>query len=224
MDVEYALKNRIATRQFLDKPVGVEEVRAILDIARWSPSGSNFQPWRVHVVSGTARDRLVAEVRERMRADPAPEDPEFSINLPPSLDDPWRSRREEAGKVRFELLDIPREDHEARMAHISKNYEFFGAPVGLFFSINRAFDRPQWADLGMLIVSICLTAHERGLATCPQLSWSLRRKTVSDFLALPNTEQLFCGMSLGYRDPDAPINRLRTQRAEVDEFVTFLTE
>lgn len=221
MNVSDALKARISTRAFLDKPVSEQVIRDILDIARWAPSGGNLQPWQVHVVTGPARDRLIDNVKNlsNLFADEA----ELQV-YPPKLQEPWRSRRYEVGEAMYAKLNIPRDDKGARIEHLMRNYDFFGAPVGLFFSLNRQFDKGQWAHLGMFMQSIALAALEQGLATCMQEAWAARAKTVSAFLNLPDDEQLYCGMALGYADEAAPVNSLRSTRASTDEFVTFLSE
>ncbi|HXI87685.1 MAG TPA: nitroreductase family protein [Parvularculaceae bacterium] len=112
----------------------------------------------------------------------------------------------------------------ARLAHVARNFEFFGARAGLFFCLGRNFDPNQRVHLGMLMLAVSLIAVKKGLATCMQESWMLRAKTVSTFLGLPDDQQLFCGMALGYADPNAPVNKLRSERAPLEEFVTFTRE
>lgn len=223
MNITDAVKTRISTRNFLDKPVSEAEVREILDIARWSPSGGNLQPWRVDVVLGAARDRLVDQVTQAVAQNPMEDESELNM-YPPNLQDPWRTRRYEIGEEMYALLGIPREDKAARYAHLARNFEFFGAPVGLFFSLDRQFDKGQWAHLGMLMQTIALVALEKGLATCMQEAWMMRVNTVSEFLGLPENQQLYCGMALGYANPDAKVNALRSSRVEVDEFAHFMSE
>ncbi|HXI87683.1 MAG TPA: nitroreductase, partial [Parvularculaceae bacterium] len=221
MNVSDALKTRISVRAFL--PTLVEEglIREILEIAKFAPSGGNVQPWQVHVVLGPARDRLVATVKKAIAEDPLADESDFPI-YPPSLWEPYRTRRYALGEAMYELLGIPREDKPARLAHVARNFEFFGAPAGLFFSLDRNFNPNQWAHLGMLMLAVSLVAEEKGLATCMQESWMLRARTVSKFLGLSETQQLFCGMALGYADPDAPVNKLRSERAPLEEFATFM--
>ncbi len=223
MNIADALRSRISTRAFLDKPVSETDVHDILDTARWAPSGGNLQPWKVHVVTGLARDRLVEAVKQAIAANPLGDESELQI-YPPKLQDPWRARRFEVGEAMYEKLGIPREDKPARIAHLMRNYEFFGAPAGLFFSLDRQFDKGQWAHLGMFMQSIALAAAEIGLATCMQEAWAARAKTVSAFLELSEDQQLYCGMALGYADESAPVNSLRSSRASVDEFTTFIKE
>ncbi len=223
MTVSAALKARITTRAFLDKPVSEETVREILDAAKYAPSGGNLQPWKVHVVIGAGRERLVETVKKAIAENPLASEAEMNV-YPPSLWDPYRTRRYAVGEQMYELLGIPREEKAARLMHLAKNFEFFGAPVGLFFSLDRRFDKPQWAHLGMFMQSIALAAVERGLATCMQEAWQLRARTVSQFLGLGEDQQLYCGMGLGYPDKAAPVNQLRSERAALDAFVTFVRE
>lgn len=223
MNVTEAVKTRISTRAFLDRPVSPADIRDILDIARWSPSGGNLQPWRVRVVTGAGRDRLVETVRKAIAENPLGDEAEIAI-YPPKLADPWRTRRFEVGEAMYALLGVPREDKPARLKWLLNNYDFFGAPAGLFFSLDRRFDKGQWAHLGMFMQTIALVAAEKGLATCMQEAWAARAKTVSAFLGLGEEEQLYCGMALGYADPGAKVNELRSSRAPVEEFADFITD
>ncbi len=221
MNIIDAIKSRISTRTFLDKPVSEETVREILEIARWAPSGGNLQPWKVHVVMGAGRERLIETVKKAIGDNPFADEAELAI-YPPKLGEPWRSRRFAVGEEMYARLGIPRDDKPARLQWLLKNYQFFGAPVGLFFSLPRQFDKGQWAHLGMFMLSLALAATDKGLASCMQEAWAARAKTVSAFLGLADDEQLYCGMALGYADPDAPVNKLRSSRAEVDEFAVFI--
>ncbi len=223
MNVTDALKTRISTREFLKKEVSETHIRTLLDLARWSPSGGNLQPWCVHVVTGAAREQLIATVKQAIAENPFADESELAI-YPPKLGEPWRTRRYEVGEALYEKLGIPREDKPARIGQLLRNYEFFGAPVGLFFSLDRQFDKGQWAHLGMFMQSLALAAAEMGLATCMQEAWAARAKTVSAFLGLAAHEQLYCGMALGYADPSAKVNDLRSSRVPVDEFTTFITQ
>jgi nitroreductase len=214
------IRTRISTRAFLSDPVPEQEIRAILDIAKFAPSGGNLQPWKVHVVTGPARDRLVETVKAALAANPFADEAEIKV-YPEKLWEPHRERRFTVGEQMYALIGIPREDKMARLMHLQKNFEFFGAPVGLFFTLDRRFDKGQWAHLGMLMQSIALVAEERGLSTCMQEAWTTRAKTVSAILGVPDTEQLYCGMALGRPDRSAPVNQLRSERAPLEEFVVF---
>ncbi|MEM6414428.1 MAG: nitroreductase [Pseudomonadota bacterium] len=218
-----AVKGRISTRDFISKPVALDDVKALIKDATWSPSGGNLQPWRIYVVSGAARDRLVDTVKQAISDNPLADESELKI-YPKGLWEPFRDRRFRVGEAMYEKLGIPREDKMARLQWLVSNYSFFGAPVGLFFALDKRFDKGQWAHLGMLMQTIALLAHERGFATCMQEAWAGRAKTVSTFLSIPETEQLYCGMALGYANPEAPVNTLRSERAPIEEVTTFFEE
>ncbi|PWE17139.1 nitroreductase family protein [Marinicauda salina] len=220
MEVGEALRARISTRAFLDAPVSEAEVRAILDDARRAPSGGNLQPWKVHVVAGEKRRAVIDAVKAKLAEDPFGNESDFTV-YPPKLWEPYRSRRFAVGEQMYDLLGIPREDKAARLEHLMRNYEFFGAPVGLFFSIDERMGPGQWAHLGMFMLAIALAAEARGLATCMQEAWTPRARTVAKVLGVEAPYIVYCGMALGHADPDAPVNRLRAERAEVDEFATF---
>ena len=216
-------RRRISTRAFLDTPVSGDEVRDILDTARWAASGGNLQPWTVHVVTGDARQRVIDAVRARIEAAPFDDENEFGA-YPKSLWDPYRARRYALGEQMYETMGIGREDKTARLNHMLRNFEFFGAPVGLFFSLDARMNPNQWGHLGMFIMCVMLAAEEKGLATCAQEAWMTRWKTVGAAIGLAEGERIWCGMALGHADPDAAVNTLRSERAEVDEFTRFLRD
>lgn len=222
-NVSALLQSRISTRAFLDRAVAESEIRDILEIAKRAPSGGNLQPWKVHVVTGAARQRVIDAVKKSLSGNPLAVESELKI-YPENLWEPYRSRRYELGEAMYEKLGIPREDKAGRFAHLARNFEFFGAPAGLFFTLDRRFDKGQWAHLGMLMLAIALAAQERGLATCMQEAWTTRAATICDLLGIPDTEQFYCGMALGYPDLAAPVNSLRAARAGVDEFAVFHRE
>ena len=221
MSVSEAVRSRHSCRAFLPDPVPDAIVRAIVAAARQAPSGGNLQPWQVYVLANEAIARFRALLAPRLRATPGGEPAEYAV-YPPALHEPYRSRRYQCGEDLYATLGISREDRAARLRQFARNYDFFGAPVGLFFAIDRRMGPPQWSDVGMFMQNIMLLAREQGLDTCPQECWSAWPRTVGEFLGLPAEWMLFCGMGLGYRDAAAPINTLRTERADLDECCTFL--
>lgn len=218
LSVTEAVRQRHSVRAFLPDPVSWTTIEEILEIAARSPSGGNLQPWHVDVVSGEALEELKRRASDRLREGLEPT--EFNV-YPPDISQVHEERRGQCGEDLYSAIGIVRNDRPARWAQFLKNYELFGAPVGMFFSIDRSFDRPQWAHLGMFIQTIMLLAEERGLATCPQEAWAALHGTVSDFLELPPSRILYCGLALGYEDRSQPINGFRTSREEVVSFATF---
>jgi nitroreductase len=217
--VSEAIESRMSCRAFLPTPVPEATVRAILEQARRSPSGGNLQPWWVDVLTGEPLARFLAIVRGKLPTAPRGEPPEYDI-YPRDLVEPYRSRRYRCGEDMYATIQVPREDKLARLRHFARNFEFFGAPVGLFFSLDRRMGPPQWSDVGMFMQSVMLLAREHGLHTCAQEAWSHWSKTVAEFLSLPSERMIFSGMALGFRDESHPINRLRTERATLEEFAT----
>ncbi|HWU67434.1 MAG TPA: nitroreductase [Stenotrophobium sp.] len=219
MTVTEALQQRISTRVFLPEPVPENLVREILEVARRAPSGGNLQPWKVIVVAGAARQAVIDLAKNHPGLFPA-EEGDKPI-YPANLWEPYRSRRYKVGEDMYALLGIARDNKTARLAQLARNFEFFGAPVGVFFVIDTRMGHGQWAHLGMFMQSLALAATERGLGSCFQEFWATLRRTLKTHFQLGEHEMIYCGMALGHADPSAPVNRLRSERAAVDEFASF---
>ena len=220
MNVSEAVQARHSVRAFSDRPVTREHVESLLERARQAPSGGNLQPWHVYVLGGERLDEFKALMASKLQQQPTGEGSEYDV-YPPRLKEPYRTRRFRCGAALYESLGIAHEDKLARLRQFANNYGFFGAPVGLFFAIDRTMQEGQWSDLGMFIQTLMLLAVEEGLATCPQEAWAIWHRTVADFVDLPDHLMLFCGMALGYADRDHPVNGWRTERAPLDEFVEW---
>jgi len=216
MNVDEALKTRISVRAFTEKPLSQTLVREILDVARYAPSGGNLQPWRVIAVAGAERDAVVALAKANL-----PGDEGERLVYPANLWEPYRTRRYKLGEDMYALLGIPRENKGARLMHLAQNFEFFGAPVGIFFIIDKAMGHGQWAHLGMFMQSVALAATERGVASCMQEAWARMRTPLASHFGLGDHEMIYCGMALGYADASKLVNTLRSDRAEVDEIAEF---
>jgi len=220
VNVSEALATRMSCRAFLPTPVPEAQVRAILDAARQAPSGGNLQPWHVYALTGAPLAELIARVKEKVRSHPRGEQTEYDI-YPAELWEPYRSRRFRCGEDLYATIGVKREDKLGRLLQFARNYVFFGAPVGLFFCLDRRMGPPQWSDVGMYMQSVMLLAREQGLHTCAQEAWSVWSGTVREFLGMPQELLLFSGMALGWRDESAPINTLRTDRAPLEEFASL---
>jgi nitroreductase len=175
------------------------------------------QPWRVYVVNGTSMSRL----RDYLPSQPAIEAPEYEI-YPKGLTEPYRTNRFTVGEQMYALLGIPRDDKTARLTQFARNGDFFGAPAALFCFVDRQMGPPQWSDLGMFLQTFMLLAVDAGLATCAQEYWSVRHGAIASFVGAPDDEMLFCGVSIGHADPDAPINALRSERMPLEQWARFV--
>lgn len=187
-------------------------------MAARAPSGGNLQPWYVDVVAGGSLEELKEIVRSRLSA--GLQQPEFAV-YPTPLDELYHGRRKACGEALYDALNIEPTDKPGRWRQFLRNYELFGAPVGLFFSIDRSFDRPQWVHLGMFMQTLMLLAAERGLGTCAQESWAAIHGPVAGYLGLPAGRILYAGMALGWPDEAHPVNCFRTDRESVDQFARF---
>lgn len=220
--VDDALTSRRSIRAFLPTPVPHDTIEAILEAASRAPSGTNIQPWRVYVATGATRDALAAEITA------AHDDPERDTKYVAEYDyyprewiSPYIDRRRKVGWDLYSLLNIRREEKERMHAQHARNFRFFDAPVALFFTIDRVMAQGAWLDCGMFLQGVMTAARARGLDTCPQAAFVPFHRIVAEHLGMPGNEQLVCGMSLGYADPDAIENQLVTERAPVAEFARF---
>ena len=223
MNVYEALASRRSVRDFLPTPVSGEVIRKVLSAAARSPSGGNVQPWHIDVVGGERLDAMKSLMRERLQAVAAGthrEDTEYDI-YPKELIAPYRDYRFQLGEAMYAALGIPREDKAARLQWFARNFQFFGAPLALFCSIDRRMGPPQWSDLGMFLQTVMLLLREEGLDSCPQECWSVYPKTVSEFIGIPAERMLFCGMAIGHANNEHPVNQFVSPRAELSSFVNF---
>jgi hypothetical protein len=214
------IRARGSTRAFLPRPVPQPLVRALLATARYAPSGTNIQPWQIHVVTGTTRAKVSAAVRQA--ATQPVERPEWTYDYyPKAWRDPYLARRRACGWGLYGLLGIQKGDRTAGLAQELRNFEFFDAPVGIFLFLDRDLGRGSLIDCGMFLQNLMLAALDMGLATCPQAAWVPFDSTVRSILGVPDTQMLICGLSLGYPDTDAPVNRFRPDRMDVEDFTTW---
>lgn len=218
-DLLAAIRSRRSCRAFTSDPVPRATLEAILDVARWAPSGGNLQPWRVIAVTGRAREDVVRVAGEALFSG-ASEEGEHPI-YPEALWEPYRSRRFANAESLYESLGIPREDKAARYRWVAENFRFFGAPVGLFFIVDRRMGHGQWAHLGMFMMALALAAEAHGLGTCMQEAWARVRATLHGHLGLGEQETLYCGMALGYPDKTHSIAAMVRERASLEEIATL---
>lgn len=221
MDVHDALRARSSTRAFLSTPVDARTIHRILDVARHAPSGSNIQPWRVHVVAGAARDALCAAVLGAATNGGRSAFPWPYNYYPVQWREPYLARRRACGWGLYGTLGIERGDRAAITAQELRNYELFGAPVGLFFFVDADLEIGSWLDCGLFLQSVMLAAQAEGLATCPQAAWAPFHAIVRAHVGAPENQVLICGLALGRADDAAVVNRFRPHREPVDAFATL---
>ena len=219
MNIKEAIESRISVRAYLDTDVSNETITKILDTARWSPSGTNTQPWKVAVVRGNAKQRISDELLTAVESG-TKSNPDY-LYYPEEWVEPFKGRRFQCGMDLYGALDIGREDKQKRIEAGLANFKFFGAPVTLFFFIDKIMGKGSWFDMGMFLQSVMLAAREHGLGSCPQASTADFPDIVRNELNISNQFDLICGLSLGYPDETKPVNQYRTRREEVEGFTDF---
>ena len=222
--VDRAISSRRSVRAFLDTPVDLAVVREILQVASRAPSGTNTQPWKVYVLTGDAKQRLSDEIVATF-LDPAKaaEHHEEYDYYPKEWIEPFISRRRKVGFDLYGLLGLTKDDKDGMKQQHARNFKFFDAPVGLIFTVDRIMGKGSYLDYGMFMENVMISAVGHGLATCAQAAFNQFHKIIERQLSLPANEAVVCGMALGYEDKRAVENTLKTARASVDEFVTFVS-
>lgn len=221
MRVSEAITGRQSIRAFLtDRPISDEQIESLLNVAGRAPSGSNIQPWQVYVVRGERKDRITEACSNRfLFGDEGAYEYHY---YPKNWREPYIGRRRQTGFGLYGLLGVDRQDIASVQNYRVQNYQFFGAPVGLFFTIDRDMEQGSWLDYGMFLQSFMLAAREAGLESCAQAAFCPYHDSVMPILEAPEEQMLVCGMSLGYADADALVNTYRTGRLEAREYMTVL--
>ena len=220
--VDAAITSRHSIRAFLPTPVPRTVIEDILAVAARAPSGTNTQPWQVHVLTGAAKDALSRDIRA------AYDDPEERARhtesyayYPTEWRSPYIDRRRKVGWDLYSLLGIGKADKARMHEQHARNYDFFGAPVGLMFTIDRVLQQGSWLDYGMFLQNVMVAARGRGLDTCPQAAFTQFHRIIARHLGLAEGQTVVCGMSLGHADPAAVENTLVTEREPLSGFVRF---
>lgn len=217
--VDSVIRRRFANRRFAQRPVSRQMIADILEVARFTPSGANIQPWRVYVLAGAEKDRI-SQALLRAHTDERDQHASEYAYYATELPEPYLSRRNEFGRIFYGSLGIAQTDLAARATQTAKNYGFFGAPVGLIVTIDRRLATGSWLDLGMFVQTVMIAAGARGLQTCPQETFARYHRPLRQLLPISDAEIVVCGISMGFaEDTEA---RGLMPKAPVDEFATFV--
>ena len=221
--VDAAITSRRSIRAFMPTPVPRQTIEDILAVAARAPSGTNIQPWQVHVLTGAALQALAVDIRAAHDnpAELATHSEEYAY-YPTEWHSPYIDRRRKVGWDLYALLGLGKADKAGMHAQHGRNYSFFDAPVGLMFTIDRVMKQGSWMDYGMFLQNVMVAARGRGLDTCPQAAFTKFHRNIARHLQLGEQQMLVCGMSLGHADPAAIENSLVTEREPVSAFTRFL--
>ena len=220
MNIKQLIESRYSVRSFLDKDVGFEKVKSILDTANSAPSGGNIQPWKVYVLGNNSKNELVTQALNNYDTG-VQEDIEYEI-YPKPLAEEYKKRRSQCAADMYDALSIARDDIDTRLKQVRENFKFFGAPIGMIVTIDKSFAQNGWGHVGMFLQNLWLTAISEGLGVCLQESWSIYPKTVKKVIDCPDNEMIWCGIAMGYPNNEDPINNYRTSRDSLDTFASFI--
>jgi nitroreductase len=222
LPVAQAVRSRKSVRAFLERDVSRPLLEEVVTLAARSPSGGNLQPWRLRLLSGQAMAAFKLVMRSRLVEAPEGEAPlEYEI-YPQGLGEPYRTSRFDIGERLYASIGVVREDKAGRRRQFARNFDFFGAPAAVLCFVDRRMGPPQWADLGMYLQTVMLLLRERGLHSCSQEAWSLYHRTVRAFVSAPAEWLLFCGLAIGYEDPAAPVNAIKSPRIGFKDFAAWV--
>lgn len=223
LDVIDAIYQRKSIRAFLPDPIPREQIERLLAAAARAPSGTNTQPWKVRVLTGAARQRLVDAVLDHRQAHPDGENWGYQY-YPKKWREPYLARRRKVGWDLYGLLGLTRDDVAGMRRQHDRNFRFFDAPVGLIMTIDRDLEVGSWLDYGLFLQTLALAAEGEGLGTCLQACWAAHADIVESTLEIPPEERVVCGVALGHPDPGQIENTLQTERAPVAEFARFIED
>jgi nitroreductase len=222
-----AITSRMSVRSFTQEVVSKENILKLLNTSARAPSGTNTQPWKVYVLEGVALKKLCEKVCAAY--DSIAANPELAKEYQPAYEyypakwfSPYIDRRRENGWGLYGLLGITKGDKDKMHAQHRKNFEAFGAPVCLFFTIDKELGRGSMLDYGMFLQNIMVAARGEGLDTCPQAAWNDYARIILPAIGAQENEMLVCGMALGYADKNALVNTFHTPRVAAEEFTSWV--
>ena len=220
-DVFDAARTRRSVRAYKPDVIPPETLREIVALGRWAPSGSNIQPWRVHVMAGATLKRVGNAIQQAFLTDETGHTRDYNYYTDP-IEEPYLARRRACGWGLYGTLGIGKGDHEKSKAYRASNYTFFGAPAGLVFTIDRKLEKGSWLDYGMFLQTLMLAARARGLHTCAEASIASYPDVVRRELGLGREWVVICGMAMGYADGAAVVNNFQPDRVALEEYAVFL--
>ena len=220
-DVFAAARTRRSIRAYKPERVMPDTLREIIALGRHAPSGSNIQPWHVHVLTGATLRRVGTAMQRAFLTDEPGHQRDYDYYTDP-IEEPYLARRRQCGWGLYGALGIGRGDHVKSKAYRATNYNFFGAPVGLIFTIDRRLERGSWLDYGMFLQTLMLAARARGLHTCAEAAIASYPDIVRRELNIARDRIVICGMAMGYADPEAIVNTFQPPRIDMQDYAVFL--
>ena len=221
MNIEEAIRSRKSVRAFTDQSVSRATIEKILNISQRAPSGTNTQPWHTYVCTGVIRNAIAKDALALFDQGKTQKYEDFDY-YPRTWNDIHRDRRRGIGWGLFGLLGIKKGDRIRSMQQTKRNFDFFDAPIALFFTTDAYLGKGSWLDTGLYVQTVMLAARAEGLHTCPQAIWISIQEPVRRHLNIPNDQVLVTGMAMGYQDTTAIENTLVSEREDLANVITYL--
>ncbi len=219
MDAIECIKTRMSIRKFKPDRVPEDVLMKVIDTARWSPSYKNSQPWELVIVSGKKKEELSEYLVSLLENG---EKPSPDIEEPKSWPEKIERRISALLKKRSEITGKDLNDPEVRKKAKIANFNFYGAPHGIFLFQDSSLTSWSIFDLGLFAQSLMLTSHALGLGTVPQAFLTDYAKQIKEFLGIPESKRLVIGISIGYPDMTSPVNSYRTERIPASEIIKMM--
>jgi len=222
MDIRIAVRQRRSIRKFKSDEVPEKVIHEILEDARWAPSWGNTQPWELYVLTGKILDRLKKANRQKV-LEGVPFSPD--IKMPEIWPECLKKRYIAVGKSVLTSLAIAREDQQARIQYNADMFSFFSAPCLILFCLDKSLIiEYAMLDIGIILQTICLLAQERGLGTCILAASVRYPDLLREIFMIPEDKTIVIGVALGFPDWDSPVNHFERERANLDDFVTWVSD
>ena len=218
MSIAAMLKKRYSARAYLDTPIPQELLKTIFEQTQRAPSNCNVQPWQTCVVSGKKKDALKDDLITTVMSG-TPPNPDF--NWLPKYEGIHRDRQFGSANALYSSIGVSREDKRARQLAMIRNWSFFDAPHVAFFTMDKYLDIMGAVDLGIYAQTLSLILTEHGISSCMQGALGQFPDPVKKALNLPEQRGILFGMSFGYADENAPVNKTRTDREAIENAVSF---
>ena len=214
---EEVVRGRRSLRAFLPHPVATTTLQKVFEVAQRAPSNCNTQPWVTHVASGASLRHLSEEMPRRFMAG------EMSLDFPYDgvYQGVYKERQYGSAQALYDAVNIERSDKVRRQEQFMRNFRFFDAPHVAFLFLPEPFGLREAADLGMYAQTLMLAMTAHGLGSCPQTALSFEANFIREALGIEPQYKLLFGISFGYPDPEAPVNRCATDRAALPDCVHF---
>ncbi|MCZ2204160.1 nitroreductase [Bartonella sp. A05] len=220
IDIFQSILSRKSIRAFTDQQVEQKTIEEILKFAARAPSGTNLQPWQVIVLTGEVLQKVGQELSQLTLL--GVQGKREHSYYPRQWREPYLSRRRKIGLDLYKSLGIQKGEQDKMLRQKARNFLFYGAPVGLLFTMDNDMEIGSWLDLGMFMQTFMLAARGFGLDTCPQAAFADYHEQIRTLLSVPSERHIICGMALGYRDMSAPENNFETEREPIKNFVRFV--